>query len=159
MKLDEPFALGPFTIDGAGRLQPTDPRAMPEFSLVWRGCDVRVRFEPAPDPHQATMELCTGAGRVPSTALVGSQLRAEVFSALAALPGLLPSGWRVDLLADHRLELAGHAALALPATVSELLSAVTVHLLRAAPYLDLLGEAGVVAARASAGGSVNIWPG
>jgi hypothetical protein len=159
MPFDAPFVLGPFTIDTAGRLRPTEPGRLPGFALCWRGCAVRVELHPA-EADAAVMSLQATAGRVPSTAAAGSFGRAAVFAALAELPGLLPDGWRLRLRPDHRLELAAEAGLALPATVSELLSAVTLFLLAAAPYLDLLGDAGVEAAGVEtggreAGGSVN----
>jgi len=160
MPRDAPFVLGPFTVDARGRLRPTDDGPLPAFSLCWRGCTVEVALRQGDAAADvAVMALRAGAGRVPSTATGGSIGRAAVFAALAGMPGLLPPGWRVLLLPDHRLELTAEAGLAMPATVAELLCAVTGFLLAAAPYLDLFGEAGVETAGREDGGRVNTCPG
>ncbi len=160
MPLDSPFVLGPFTVDARGRLRPTEAEPLPTFALCWRGCTVEAALRQSGDgPDVAVMALRAGAGRVPSTAAGGSTGRAAVFAALVAMPGLLPPGWRLLLLPDHRLELVAEAGLAMPATAAELLCAVTGFLLAAAPYLDLFGEAGVETVGREDGGKVNTCPG
>ena len=158
MPLDAPFVLGPFTVDSAGRLRPTDAGSFPAFSLRWRGGGIEVRLARPVDQGAGLIALRAAAGRVPSTASGGNR-RAAAFAAMAGLPGLLPAGWRLELQPDHSLRLVAEMALAMPTTATELLCAVTGYLLAAAPYLDLLGEAGLEAPGADAGGMVNTWPG
>lgn len=162
MPFDVPFVLGPFTVDRAGRLLPNADEPFPAFSLDWRGRAVEVWLARPPEGGVGRIGLRASLGRVPSTAGGGrgrpglggrGGQRAAVFAALRGLPGLLPAGWRMELLADHSVGLVAEAALALPATAAALLGVVTGFLLDAAPYLDLLEESGVAA------GTVNTWPG
>lgn len=157
MPFDAPFTLGPFTVDMQGRLLPTDTGQFPAFSLRWRSCGVEVSMaRPAVLPDgpgsvgEGMISLHAMAGQVPSTAegqpIPALARRAAVFAALSALVPLLPAGWRMDLLADHSVRLSAEVALAMPTTATELLSAVTLFLLAAAPYLELLEESGVAAA-------------
>jgi hypothetical protein len=165
MPFDAPIMLGPFTVDAEGRLLPTDSGRFPAFSLRWRDYEVDVSLARPPregDPH-GLIVLRASVGRVPSTAgdAPGPALsrRSEVFGMLGGFPRLLPAGWRMELLADHSVGLSAEVALAMPATAITLVSEVTQFLLTAAPYLDLLAEAGLAAFGVAEPGTVKTWPG
>ncbi|MBN8893052.1 MAG: hypothetical protein BGP12_17505 [Rhodospirillales bacterium 70-18] len=162
MPFDAPFTLGPFTVDDRGRLLPTDTGRFPAFTVRWRNRAVEVSLaRPVTSPAaghggmRGVIAMRTLAGRVPSTAEhVPDQAmarRAAVFAALVGMTPLLPAGWRMELLADHSVALTAEAELEMPATATALVSDVTLFLLAAAPYLDLLDESGV--------GTVNTCPG
>ena len=57
-----------------------------------------------------------------------------------SLPATLPRAWRLNLLADHRIELASEEPLDLPASAIDLVTLITQFLLALAPYLDLMEE-------------------
>ena len=143
MPFDAPFKLGPFTVDAAGRLSPWNPDAAPAFLFRWRDREVRARLRQA-DVTDGRLLLQTTIGRVASTA--GTQdatLRPRSFALLRWLAKAVPPGWRVRLLADHRVWLETEARIGLPITAAALMTEIACFLLELAPYLDLLDETGV----------------
>jgi len=164
MLFDAPFRLGPFIVDADGRLTPTTPEQFPAFHIAWRGLVVAARLA-STGPQGASLALQAVLGRVPSTGrpeAVDTLPRQTAFAALRALPPTLPPGLSVELLADHRILTRGQTQLPLPTSAENLLTELTLFLLRLAPYLDLLAEGvGIEPAGEGAGalGSVNTWPG
>jgi hypothetical protein len=146
MPRDTVSMLGPFTVDESGRLFPTTEGRFPAFSLRWRDHVVDVALERMQDGH-GILAMAVRAGFVGSTAddaPARSQPRREqAFATVRGLAGLVPEGWRMELTADHGVRLLAHLALTMPASAAALLTDVTLVLLTAAPYLDVLGEAGV----------------
>lgn len=155
------FTLGPFAVDGQGRLSPrADAASAPGFVFHWRDRLVHAQLT---GPAQGTGELALEAtlGRVPSSASVESPARrARSFALLRSLPPLLPPDWTMRLLPDHRIHLRVGTKLALPVTAIGLVTALTGFLMTLAPYLDLLDEDGVAAGKLPAGnvpaGNVNV---
>ncbi len=146
MPLDAPFKLGPFTVDTDGRLTPSTPERFPSFRVAWRGHVVQARLTSV-EPEGGTLVLRAGLGRVPSTGrpeAPGTLPRQAVFATVRALPGLLPAGWKVRLRPDHCIVAETEINLALPASAGELLTELTLFLLRLAPFLDLLAEGGEI---------------
>lgn len=145
MPFDAPFRLGPFRVHEDGRLALAQPDIRPRFHLCWQGCRVDVSLRAAPGgPAQGDgwMELEAGLGRVPSTAGCAPP-RDGVFAALRDVGAVLPAGWRLLLLPDHRVALAAGRPMPLPSTVTALVAEVTMFLLELGPYLELLAEVGV----------------
>jgi hypothetical protein len=125
MSFDAPFKLGPFTVDAAGRLSPCAAETTPAFLFRWRDRVVRARLVQA-GQHDGRLALQSTLGRVPSTAsLQDGTLRARSFSLLRRLPRSMPPGWRVCLLADHRLWLETEASVAMPITAAALITEIT----------------------------------
>ncbi len=142
MRLDVPFTLGPFLVNGNGRLSPGTPERFPSFRVTWRDHVLHARLTDA-GPEGGTLALQAVLGRVPSTGRPGGPgtlPRQTAFAALRALPETLPPGWKLVLLADHRIVAQALIQLALPTSAEELVSELTLFLLRLAPYLDLLAE-------------------
>ena len=142
MPLDAPFTLGPFIVNGDGRLSPSTPDQFPSFRVAWRGHVVQARLTAA-GPEGGTLALQAMLGRVPSTGRAGrpgTLSRETAFAAVRALPHMLPPGWKLALLADHRIVAETHIKLTLPTSAEELVSELTLFLMRLAPYLDLLAE-------------------
>jgi hypothetical protein len=151
MPFDSPFPLGPFLVDPSGRLSPTGEGVFPAFRLLWRDQAVQVAMARRLG-DVGTLVLDLPAGRVGSTAgdapARSQQRREVVFAALRAVASLMPPGWRLALGADHGVRLLAEVPLAMPASATDLISQVTLSLLAASPYLDVLAEAGVEAGRA-----------
>ncbi len=146
MPLDAPFKLGPFTVDKDGRLTPSAPERFPSFRVAWRGHVVQARLT-SMGAEGGTLALRAGLGRVPSTGrpeAPGTLPRQAVFAAVRALPDLLPPGWKLGLRPDHCIVAETEVSLSLPTTAGELLTELTLFLMRLAPYLDLLSEEGGV---------------
>lgn len=141
MAFDAPFALGPFTVDAAGRLAPLGPEASPGFLFRWRDRLVRARIM-QPDAAAGQLMLQVPLGRVPSSARA-SAARPDSFALVRLLGQHAPQGWRVRLLPDHRVRLETEASLMLPITAVALLVEVTRFLLELAPYLDMFDERGM----------------
>jgi hypothetical protein len=143
MPFGAPFKLGPFTVDAGGRLSPGEPDDIPAFLFRWRGHLVRAWLAQA-SPNDGRLALRSTLGRVPSTASVSDEtLRPRSFAVLRWLPRSVPSGWRVLLLADHRVWLESETRIALPITAAALVTEITRFLLALGPYLDLLDEEGL----------------
>jgi hypothetical protein len=143
MAIDPPFKLGPFTVYSGGRLSPGEPDKIPAFLFRWRDRVVRARIaEVTPDEGRLTLQ--STLGRVPSSASMSDEdHRPRSFAVLHWLPKSVPPGWRVLLLADHRVWLEVETQIALPITASALITEITQFLLTLAPYLDLLDEEGL----------------
>ena len=156
MPLDSLPRLGPFTVDDHGRLIPTTDGRFPAFNLRWRGHGVDVAMERM-QGDRGILAIALRAGMVGSTADDAPERsqprRDEAFATVRGLASLLPQAWQMELSADHGVRLLAHVALDMPASATALLTDVTLVLLTAAPYLDVLAEAGV------APGKVNTCPG
>lgn len=146
MPLDVPFQLGPFTVEESGRLIPTTEGRFPAFTVRWRGHPVDVAMERM-QGARGLLSVSVRAGFVGSTAddkPALSQPRRELaFSTLRGLATLVPDGWRLVLSPDHGVRLVAHVEIDMPTGAASLVTDVTLFLLTAAPYLDLLTEAGV----------------
>jgi hypothetical protein len=145
MPLGTDFILGPFNVASDGRLTPRDPENHKGFSVRWRGCFVHARML-----MDGRLVLRANLGRVPSTAGAARALREPLFAVVRGLPATFPRAWKLNLLADHRIELASEEPLELPASATELVSLITQFLLALGPYLDLMEEFGVANPPASA---------
>jgi len=130
------LTLGPFAVDPDGILRPLQPGAPPALHFAWRGraCDAEL--------DGTSLRLASAAARIPSSAEPGAD-RSRAFAELAGLPALLPQGWTVKLLPDHRVQLQSEATLATPPTATSLITAMVRFALALDPYLDRLKEAGV----------------
>ena len=159
MPLGTDFVLGPFLVARDGRLLPRDPDNLKGFSVRWRGCSVHARML-----LDGRLAFRANLGRVPSTAGAARVLREPLFAVVRSLPATLPRAWKLDLLADHRIELASEEPLDLPASAVDLISVITQFLLALAPYLDLMEEVGAAGPAAPGSGPAelgmaNTWPG
>ncbi len=147
MPFDQPFPLGPFSVDATGRLYPTTEGRFPAFHVRWRGHGVDVAMERMQDAS-GLLALVIRAGRIGSSADDAADIsqprRQRAFTLLHQLRPLLPADWRLELAADHCVRLLIHHAIAMPARAHDLLTLVTHSLLAAAPYLDVLAEDGVL---------------
>jgi hypothetical protein len=130
------MTLGPFLVEDGGKLTFRTEDTRPGFTFLWRGRCFAVKL------LGGRIALCVPIGRVPSSA-GGMGKREAALAVLRGLPGGLPSGWKLRLLADHRLQLDVEEEMAWPATVAALIAPVASMLLRAAPVLDLLDESGL----------------
>lgn len=142
MQFDAPFTLGPFLVNGDGRLSPGTPDRFPSFRVVWRDHVVQARLTTA-SPEGGTLALQAMLGRVPSTGRPDGPAtlpRQTAFAVLRALPETLPPDWKLLLLPDHRIMAEATIRLALPTSAEDLVNELTLFLLRLAPYLDLLAE-------------------
>ncbi len=150
------FRLGPFAVDGAGRLSPGGPGEMPAFRLRWRGRLVQLHMAEGATATGGVLAVETVLGRVPSTAKAprdgAAGDRPHAFAVLRGLPAALPAQWRLRLLADHRIGLAADLPLDLPTGAVALVAALAQFLLDLAPYLDVLDEAGMGAGLGAAAG-------
>jgi hypothetical protein len=61
---------------------------------------------------------------------------------LRDLLGELPETWTARLLPDHQPQLEVETMVALPTTVTNLVTELTLFLLALSPYLDLMDQAG-----------------
>ena len=130
----QPLIVGPFTVSPDGALQPREAAQPPALRFSWRGrrCEAAVGMD--------GLHLAAIAGRIPSTAEPGAD-RATAFEAVAALPGTLPPGWRVQLLPDHRIRLAAATDTAEAPTATSVIAAMVRFALALDPYLDRLESA------------------
>jgi hypothetical protein len=143
MPFGAPFKLGPFMVDSGGRLSPSEPEKIPAFLFRWRNRLVRARLAEA-SPTDGRLALQSTLGRVPSSAGISDETRRpRSFAALHWLPRSVPPGWRVTLLADHRVWLETETRIALPITAAALITEITRFLLVLAPFVDLLDEEGL----------------
>jgi hypothetical protein len=133
---ESPIPIGPFLIAESGQLTLCRPEPAPGFSFIWRGIGCTVKLT------AGTMVLRAQAGRIPSTA-DGKALRDEALAVLRALPSFMPLTLRLRLLPDYRIQMEAETPLAWPMTAAALISPIVSILLRMAPAIDLLGEAGL----------------
>ena len=156
MPLDAPFPLGPFLVDENGRLSPTEEGVFPAFALTWRGRNVRV-WMARRDGNVGTLAFQMPVGRISSTAADAPSrsqpLRAAGFATVRALADLVPEGWRLTLQADHGVVIQAEMPMTMPASATDLITAVTRVMIGIGPYLDVLEEAGVER------GTAKTWPG
>ena len=141
MPFKEPFILGPFTVDGDGRLSLAQPGIPSGFSVRWRGRLVHARLEESAG-GDGRLHLRSSMGRIPSTAS-DPVTRAACFAMVRSLSNALPPTWRARLLPDHQPQLEVESTVALPISVTNLVVELTLFLLNLAPYLDLMDRAGV----------------
>ena len=134
--LCSPMPLGPFLIDHNGRLAFRSSAIRSVFSFLWRGR----RF--SAELHGDLVGITATVARVPSTAATGT-LRQAAFDDLRSLSRVLPSGWKLRLAADHRIQIDMEEPMEWPASASALLQPLVRTMLRLAPYLDLLEEIGL----------------
>jgi hypothetical protein len=137
----QPFYLGPFSVDVEGRLSPARDDAAPRFSVRWRGRLIHARLS-GPGIGDGRLYIRSILGRIPST-VSDAAARVACFTMLGGLSTQLPAAWSVRLLPDHQSLLEAESTVALPITVTDLLTEVTSFLLDLSPYLDLMEEAGV----------------
>jgi hypothetical protein len=143
MSLKAPFDFGPFTVDPTGRLTQRSDSLSSGFVFRWRGRTIRASVTETAE-HHSRVALQAILGRIPSTAIAHDQdFRRRGFATLRILPGYLPDGWRIRLLADHRLRLETEASVGQPLRVTTLVTDLTCFLLSLDPYLDVLDEIGV----------------
>jgi hypothetical protein len=152
MPMHPPFNLGPFTVDGEGRVAPRDQETFPAFNVLWRGRSVRAQITHGA-PSDGHLQLRAVLGRVPSTAGGGTRtgLRELSFASLRAIQRDLPQDWHVSLLPNHSAMLEAETGIDLPITAIGLVTEITGFLLTLAPYLDLLDEGGMPGAAAGSG--------
>jgi hypothetical protein len=144
MPFEAPFTFGPFAIDELGRISPRPGYTDSGLGFRWRNRTVRASFA-SKVSGRGRITLTTALGRIPSTAAVHADLdsRTRSLAGLRALPRLLPPGWRLRLLPDHRLRLEAECETDVPASVTTLVTDLTCFLLSLSPYLDLLDELGL----------------
>lgn len=132
------FTLGPFAIDPPGTLAPRDAGQRPALRFAWRGrpCEAEL--------GTGEVRISAIAARMPSTA-GRTAGRAGALAALAALPPLMPEGWTMRLLPDHRISLESAEPLAAPTTAVGLVTRLVRFALALDPYLDRLEAAGAEA--------------
>ena len=149
MPFKEPFVLGPFSVDAAGRLSLARDDVPPRFSIKWRGRVVHVSL--ANDKSRTgCLHLQTGPGSIPSTAVCDPERRLTALAVFRGLPRLVPSTWQFRVLPDHKARLEAVTAIAMPITVSGLATELASFLLDLDPYLDVLDAAGASHARGTA---------
>lgn len=145
MPFDASLTLGPFQVASDGRLSPMSADYFPAFNVTWMGRQICATMN---DTNGGGLALSLVAGRVPSTAGALDDQRHDVLRAISRLPGLLPGAWTTELYADHRVVLASQITIAVPSTITELVTALTLFLLTLGPYLELLDGLGLASARA-----------
>lgn len=128
--------LGPFLVEASGRLTFRTANTEPAFSFLWRKRCFTVKL--ATDSLACAVPI----GRLPSTSR-GQERRASAMPLLRALGRQLPQGWRIHLLADHRIQLDTEQSLHWPATAPALLTPIVRLVLQIAPLLDLIDETGL----------------
>jgi hypothetical protein len=143
MPFDAPFRLGPFSVDAEGQLTPIDPAKGPSFHFSWHGRSVRARFDRLAQ-GEGRLTLQVALARVQSTASSGDEsLRPRCFAVLHWLERIVPSTWRVALLADHRIWLQVETPVGAKMTATGLLTELTHFALELTPYLELMDEVGL----------------
>ncbi len=153
MQFGAPFKIGPFSVDSEGRISPNDPATAPAFLFRCGGRLVHARLDRA-DAETGRLDMQVALARVSSTASAPADtLRPRSFALLHWLMKTVPAGWRVDLLADHRVWLKAGTRIGLPITAAALLTEVSCFALDLAPYLELLDESGLTVSAADAVGS------
>ncbi|WP_146422722.1 hypothetical protein [Humitalea rosea] len=129
--------LGAFAVSEAdGLVSPRQPGLAPTLRFAWRGKPCRAALD-------GGLFLSAEAGRLPATA-TGAD-RAAVFAALPALRALLPKGWTLRLLPDHRLRVEARSHLPAPTSAVAMVAALVTFALCLDPWLDKLAgsEAGM----------------
>jgi hypothetical protein len=141
MPFKEPFILGPFSVDGEGRLSPTHRGVSPGFNVGWRGRVVHARLDRG-DGGDGMLRIRSSLGRIPSTASDPVN-RLACFTMLRNLLNSLPATWGARILPDHESQLELESVISLPITVTNLVVELTLFLLALSPYLELMDRAGI----------------
>lgn len=128
--------LGPFIVGNGGRLTLCDAEADPAFSFLWRSRCFAVRV------LTDRLTCAVPVGRLPSS-VAGAARRDAAVALLRALGRQLPAGWHLSLLPDHRIQLEAGWPMHWPTTAASLITPLFQLLMRAAPLLDILDEAGL----------------
>jgi len=145
MQFNAPFKLGPFTVDATGQIAPTEPLPAPAFVFRQSGRLVHAVLDRA-DSGGGRLALQLILARVHSTAGSPDEtVRPRSFALIHWLMKALPAGWRLGLLADHRVSLEADRCIGLPITAAALLTEITCFVLELAPYLELLDSSGLTA--------------
>ncbi len=140
-------SLGSFSVDELGRIS-LGQGETGGFGFRWRGRPVALEVSgaaaagPGGGASRCRVRITAQAGRVPSSALAAER-RPDALQLTRLLGNALPEGWRVRLLADHRLEIEAEESLPFPALVGELMVPATRFAIRLGPYLDVLDEHGM----------------
>ena len=142
--------LGPFSVDPEGRLSPARPDLSPVFSVRWRGRTVHACLSQGTAPNtsldaplgEGHLRIRSILGRIPSTAS-GPAVREACLTLFRGLLTAVPETWTMRLLPDHRPQVEAALMVALPITVTGLVTELTAFLLDLAPYLDVMDDAGV----------------
>ena len=132
-------SLGSLDVDALGRIFLRDG-GTGGFCFRWRGRPVTLQVRGA--ASGCRLRLNAQAGRVPSSALAAGR-RPDALQLVRLLGGVLPEGWRLRLLADHRLEVEAEEDLPEPVLIGGLLVPATRFAIRLGPALDLLDEHGM----------------
>jgi len=133
------MTLGPFAVAPDGTLSARAPGLNPAIRFAWRGRSCEALMV------EGGLRLRAIAGRIPSTAERGTD-RHGTMRAVAELPPDMPQGWRLRLMADHRLAVEANAP---PReTAVSLLSEMVRFALALDPYLERLEAAGAAPALA-----------
>jgi hypothetical protein len=140
MPFKESFSLGPFAVDAEGRLSPTRADPAPGFSVRWRSRVVHACLVRG-DADYGHMTIRSQLGRIPSTASDPAK-RAACLAMLRTRSATLPKAWVVRLLPDHQPRLEVQTTIALPITVTNMVTELALFLLRLSHYLDLMDSAG-----------------
>ena len=135
------FILGPFSVDEEGRLSPAREDVSPGFNVRWRARVVHARLVRS-DGQFGYLFIHSHLGRVPSTAS-DPTTRAACLATLRGVLTSMPKAWAVRLRPDHQPRLEVRTTVALPITVTNLVTELTVFLLMLSPYLELMDSAGV----------------
>jgi hypothetical protein len=130
--------FGSFLVDETGRISPRVTERPPSFSVRWRGRRIGVRLQ------DDRIALRASLGMVPSTAaLPNHALRARSFEAVQWLSSRLPTGWRVEVPPDYRVNIEAETMAGMLPTAISLIAEVTRFILELDPFLDFLDEHGL----------------
>jgi hypothetical protein len=127
--------LGRFAVAPDGALTPRSMPEPPALRFAWRGRRCEAHFDPG------CIRLEADAARIPSTAERPFD-RPRAFAAVAGLAHSMPSGWRAQLMPDHRIRIEAEAPMDAPSNVTALVSAMVRFALALDPYLDTLEAEG-----------------
>ena len=144
MAFTEPHRLGPFFVDAEGRLSPAEQGTTPGFSVQWHGRVIHARLVWGDTP-QGSLSIKCDLGRIPSTAN-DPAARAESLAFVRGLITRLPDEWQPRLMSDHQLHVALLTQVLLPIMVTELVTELAAFMLDLTPYLDMIDDAGLMAA-------------
>jgi hypothetical protein len=135
------FKLGPFSVDQEGRLSLEHPDVSPGFSVRWRDRVIHARLVQT-DARDGRLFIQSSLGRIPSTAS-DPATRVACFTMLRTLLSGLRKDWSMTLLPDHQPQLELETVIALPISVTNLVTELALFLLRLSPYLDAMDQAGL----------------
>jgi len=126
--------LGPFAVsEQDGMVSLRQPGLAPTLRFAWRGQPCRAALD-------GGLFLSADTGRLPSTASGAD--RAAIFAALPRLRTLLPRGWSLRLLPDHRLRVEARSPMPAPTSAVAMVAALVSFALALDPWLDHLLRSG-----------------